>query len=816
MQLPDFPVTPFLPQICDEVKHHSQVIVVAAPGAGKTTLLPLALLDALPGRILLLEPRRIACRAAAARIAELRGEKVGQTVGYAVRGESCQSERTRLLAVTPGVLLALLQEDPSLDGIGCVVFDEFHERQMQVDLGLTLTLASRQAFETRLKIIVMSATLDTGKIAPFLDAKVCSIPGKLFPVAVDHREASNDVRDVPKTCARAILQTFAETEGNLLVFLPGAGEIEQTSAMLAPHFADRAEILPLYGTLDFAAQNRVFAHSAKRRIILATNLAESSITVPGVECVIDSGWAKHLRFDPGAGLSFLEARRISRHSADQRAGRAGRLGPGKAIRLYSVNDELHFPADTAPEILECDLAPLALELAAWGVRVDDVAWLDAPPKANFVVATQLLKNLGALDDAGVITELGRAMAKMPVHPRLAAMILKAQKLHLGATACRIAALLEERDRAELFSGCDLRERIEMLRQSPKKCANSQKLYEKLRQSCHVNSNDFEPQACGQLVACAFPEWVACRRAAQSAEYILAESGGARLFDPGDGVASEFLAIARLDAHGAGKSVIRLAAPISRRELETLFADRIATHHIVELSSDCRATGFAVTKLGAIVLDKKNEVASPLELTSAILAEALRRGIALPPADDRKAAQLLERVRFAHARESDTYPDWNIQAWQRLLQDPATAMLFGKVRDFAELTKLAWFPLMRTLLGESAFQQLERDYPAEFRTPAGATHPIDYAHENPQCSVKIQELYGQSVHPTVGKMKLPLRLELLSPGNRPVQITCDLPGFWRGSWEIVRKEMKSRYPKHLWAEDPLAATATFRTVKPKKA
>ncbi len=816
MKFPDFPVKAFLPQICEKVKIQDQLIVVAAPGAGKTTLLPPALLEVVSGKILLVEPRRIASRAAAARIAEIVGEKPGYHIGYAVRGENCQSPDTRLLVVTPGVLLALLHEDPSLEGIDCVIFDEFHERQMQVDLALTLTLASRQAFESKLKLVVMSATLDTNRLAPFLDAEVLSIPGKVFPVAVTHTAASGDVRDIPLECARAVLKIFPETSGDILVFLPGAGEITRTLEMLATPLQDQAEILPLHGTLDFAAQKRVFAPGKMRRVILATNLAESSITVPGIECVIDSGWEKHLRFDPGAGLSFLETQRISRHSAEQRAGRAGRLAPGKAIRLYSVNDELHFPGDTKPEILECDLAPLALEIAAWGARVDELLWLDAPDTANFAVATRLLQNLGALDEKERITPLGCAMAQTPVHPRLAAMILKAQKLRLGATACRIAALLEERDNACLFRTCDLRERVEMLQKTPKKLAQAQNLYEKLRQSCRISSDDFAPESCGELVAFAFPEWVARRRAPQSAEYILAESGGARLFDPGDAVSSEFLAIARLDAHSAGKSVIRLAAPISRESVEKLFADRIATHHLVELSPDCRATGFAVTKLGSIVLNKKPESAAPYALTSAILAEAIRRGIALPPADDKKATQLLERVRFAHTRESDAYPDWGENIWQKILQQEETAMLLGKVRDLAELAKQPWFNVMRQMLGETTFQQLERAYPAEFRTAAGATHPIDYTHETPQCSVKIQELYGQDVHPTVGKMKLPLRLELLSPAGRPVQITCDLPGFWRGSWEAVRREMKSRYPKHLWAEDPLAEKATFRTVKPKKA
>ncbi|MCQ2378064.1 MAG: ATP-dependent helicase HrpB [Victivallaceae bacterium] len=815
MPLPELPITPFLPQLRAAAKNSSQLVVVAAPGAGKTTLLPLALLDDFEGLIYLVEPRRIAVRAAAARLAELAGECPGETIGYAVRGESRRGKTTKLLVVTPGVLLAALQEDPSLANVGAILFDEFHERGVQTDLALTLALASRENFATHLKIVVMSATIDAEKIAGFLHAQVVSVPGRLFPVEIRREAASGNLRELPKETARAVLRILPLTQRDALVFLPGAGEIARTAELLENALHGTAEVIPLHGMLDLAAQNRIFSPSSHRRVILATNIAESSITVPGIDAVIDAGWEKRLRFDPGAGLSFLETRRISRHSAGQRAGRAGRVAPGKVFRLYPAFDEAGFPAGNVPEILECDLAETALAIARFGVRPGELHWLDPPPETNFRVAEKLLESLGALDENRTITPFGNEMAALPVHPRLAAMILDAKKRGAGALGCALAALLEERDAERIGTSADLREKVEIFRRAPEKFGNTGKLYARLLRDCGVSGGISDLDLCGELVGRAFPEWIGRRRDASRTEFLLATSGGARLRDEADGFSAEFLAVARLDGHTAGKSVIRLAAALDPESLETLFPGRIVTRHVVELSADGRATGFVERRFGAIVLERERETVDPALLAGAVIRDALRRGIALPPATDKKANLLLRRICFAYEREGDLYPDWENEKWGDFLASDEAAAAFGNIRTSGDLEKLPWHTLIRNFLGESRFRSLEKLYPAEFRTPAGALHAIDYSDGHPKLSVRIQELFGLNTHPTVGNAKIPLRLELLSPAGRPVQITSDLPGFWRGSWERVRRDMRSRYPKHFWPEDPRIEQATLRTLKPKK-
>ncbi len=800
MNFTDLPVYALLPELLAELDNSDSLILSAAPGAGKTTLVPAALLEHFPGKILLLEPRRVAARAAAERVSAAIGAKVGEQVGYAVRGEQRHSARTRLLSVTPGVLLRQLQDDPWLSDVSAIIFDEFHERHWEADLALAFALYSRRELGKKLKIVIMSATIDTEKIAALLGGKVLSAPGKMFPVTVQY--APPETPEIAKSCARAVARNLASTSGNILVFLPGVGEIERTANYLA-ELPPEIDVVKLHGQLSFAEQNRALEASPRRRVCLATNLAESSITVPGITCVIDSGWEKYLRFAPHAGLTYLESRRISRHSADQRAGRAGRTAPGVAIRLFAERDFAALAADNPPEITECDLLPLALELAAWGAKAGELTWLDAPDALRLTSAQAELAELGACTTSGEITALGRQISRLGVHPRLGAMLIRAQNLGMGATAAAIAAFLSESAAAP--GSVDLRN---LLAHLPPRVRN---LADKLRAELHIKAEALRLEECGRLLAFAFPRYVAKRRAPGSADFLLAGSGGARLLDAA-GISGDFLAVGRLGGKSGVTAVIQIAAPLDVAELEEDFAAEITTADSVALGADGKVVAARERRLGAIVLGRTPIAPPPEMAVELLLQEAFRRQLALPPPGT-PAEALLTRIRFA-ARSDADFPDWSGEAWQKLLTENLAAF-FPQLRSLDELAKLPWSNFLRHALGESRFAALERFYPAAFRTPAGASHGIDYSGEQPTVRAKLQEFFGVKVHPSVGKNHLPLRLELLSPAGRPVQITGDLPGFWRTSWELVKKEMKSRYPKHLWPDDPANTAPTTRTTKPRQ-
>ncbi|MCQ2379339.1 MAG: ATP-dependent helicase HrpB [Victivallaceae bacterium] len=798
----DLPVLGKLPEIGRKLKERGAIVVTASPGAGKTTLIPEHLLDIANGIVLLMEPRRLAARAAACRIAELRGETVGKTIGYAVRGESRRSPETRLLAVTPGVLLNMLQDNPLLDGIGAVVLDEFHERQCEADVALALLSDAKRNLRPDLLLTIMSATLDSGAVAAFIGADVIDIPGRLYPLEIRRGRGSSDVRDCPRHVALAVKEILGESRGDILAFLPGTREISTAAAMLSE--CD-AEIIELHGGLTVERQNQALRRNpnAKRRIVLSTNVAESSLTVPGITTVVDSGWEKRPRYNPGAGLSFLEPQRISMHSATQRSGRAARCGEGLAIRLYCKDDERGFPVGNRPEISDCDLAPLRLQVAAWGTIPEKLQWLTAPPVATLKAAEELLVKIGALDDRRMITGLGLEMARLPVHPRLAAMLIRSKEAGFGGTACDIAAILEERRKPDAV---DLRLALnEMRRRRGETAKTAARLREQI--GCHGHDDE----AAGLAVAFAFPEWIARRRTAYGTDFLMAGSGGAKTADPGDLVGCDFIAVAAVDGRGSGESIIRMAAPLDFSDIEDNFPEMFESQSSVEISDSGRAVGWNETRFGAIVVERKQITADPSVLAAALVEDAIRRRIDLPTAGTPGAA-LLDRVRYAFADDPERYPDWSDKKWPDMLRQAIP--LLGECRSRADLLGVRWDAVLLGMMPVETFRELEKDYPGSFKTPAGAVHRIDYSGERPTISAKVQELFGTAVHPTAGRNRTPLRIELLSPAGRPIQVTSDLPGFWRNGWAAVRKEMRSRYPKHIWPENPLDSAPTTRTVKRK--
>ncbi len=809
----DLPVRQCLPELIATLRSNSGAVLAAAPGAGKTTLVPPALLEAFEGGIILLEPRRVAVRAAARRIASLLGEPVGKRVGYIVRGETRTAPSNRLTVMTPGVLLRRLQSDPELNGTVLVIFDEFHERSLEADLNLAFTLDVREYLRPDLKLLIMSATLEGARIAEFLGGvPIIDAPGRQFPVEIRYSDGGLDrYRPAPET-ARATAKLFQESDGDLLIFLPGTGEIEECAKLLAGMLPDSALLLKLHGSLDAAEQDRALAPppAGKRKVVLATNVAESSITIDGITGVVDSGLERRLRFDPAAGIPSLEIGPISKASATQRSGRAGRNRPGVAVRLWNAFEEQTRPERTLPEILEADLAGFTLETAAWGASAESLRWLDAPPTPALTEARKLLKQLGALDSGEQLTPRGRELARLPIHPRLGAMLLEAKSSQILSLGCEIAALLEERDAFRGFSGADLRERLRRMRSNPSAFRNQSVIKRQLLDLMHGRDEACDVEQTGILLAIAFPDWIGKARSRHGRNYHLSSGSGAILAEGDDLCAEEFLAVGRLSGTSGREPVIRLAAPVDPETLTAHFGDRMEQIDRVEFDPDKeRAFARNELRLGALVLSSKTQDRiSGGALAEAVLVAAVARNLELPPREAKAACQLFERVAFARKQETENYPDWS---WNFTAQ---AAPYLENIRSFSDLRKLDWLTLLRNLLGYTLLHELDANYPEAFTTPAGAKHRIDYANEIPTLSAKAQEFYGVKIHPTVGRKRIPLRVELLSPAQRPIQVTTDLPGFWRGNWPLVQKEMKSAYPKHIWPDDPAEATATLRSIKRK--
>ncbi len=777
----------FLPirQIADSfhqtLEQSDRLVVAASPGAGKSTVVPHWAAQALAGRIIVLEPRRIAARMAAARINELTGQS--DYAGFMVRGEERVTKQTRIVFITEGILTHIMQDDPELTGVTAVIFDEFHERSLNCDLNIALALDIQKNLRPDLKIIVMSATMDLARVSAFLgDCPVLESPGKLFPLTVRHEEEQVALSDLYKICLRRISQALRESTGDLLVFLPGLREIDDLAKLLT---YDNVEILKLHGNLSAAEQQRAVSRRDQRKIILSTNVAESSITIDGVTAVVDSGLERKLEFDPGCGMPQLKLGPISQASAAQRAGRAGRTAPGTVYRLWTIFEHQQRPAAIAPEILSADLTNFRLEVARWGASCTDLCFPDPPPPGNLAAAEQSLIELDAFDRDLHLTAIGRKLAKLPVHPKIGAMLLKAAELNLTSLGCEIAGILEERDRFQDFSSADLDLRIMEMRQKPGKFQQQIIIRDQLLRmmGCRYQACDFT--YAGLLTAFAWPEWIGRQRAFHSRDYQLVSGRGAVLPPDDDLGAHEFLSVCRLS--GDVKAQIRLAAR---------FDEAWITQHFLYLLKETREVVFdeskkavearRLTMLGNLVLKSAPYRPEPGEITDALFAAAAKTAQALLP-----EIPFWERLSFAARNEPETYPLWDRQ----MLLDFARNYL-PAAKSFADIANLDWRTVLANELGSGRLQQLDRDYPEKYRN-----FKIDYSGETPQISLRVQELYGVNVHPTVGRKRIALKLELLSPARRPVQITSDLPRFWAENWKYVQKEMKSRYPKHDWPDRP---------------
>jgi ATP-dependent helicase HrpB len=833
--LPPLPIDAVLPELLGALRGGANAVLVAEPGAGKTTRVPLALLEEpwlADQRIVMLEPRRLAARSAAAFMAALLGEPVGRTVGYRVRGDTRVSVATRIEVVTEGVLTRMLQTDPSLEGIGLVIFDEFHERSLHADLGLALCLHAQTLFESGLRLLVMSATLEAEPVAALLGgAPVVRSAGRAYPVETRYRpkriaqgapgRLENDVAGV---VAEALHE---EPVGDVLVFLPGAAEIRRTETLLAQANADgRLLIAPLHGSLPQEAQDRALrpCRDGRRKVVLATSIAETSLTVEGVRIVVDCGLMRVSRYSPRTGMSRLETMPVPIASADQRRGRAGRLGPGVCYRLWSEEEERQLPPHRTPEMLDADLASLALELAVWGVRdPGELAWMTPPPQAAFASASELLAELGARDAAGAVTAHGRRMAELGAEPRLAHMGLSAAAAGHGALACELAALLGERDLLRGAPGgadADLRLRVEALQAwrrggaraaavDPAAASRIAADADAWRRALGVSAEQpVDANATGCVLALAYPDRVGQARG--GGKFTLSGGRGAALPGEQSLARSPYIVVAELDDQGT-ESRIRLAAPVTLADLEQALSDRIEDTAVVAWEPAAQAVqARRRTRLGALTLKEAPLAAPPPEQVLEALLDGIRaEGLGLLPWT-KAAQQLRERIAFLH-RADPQWPDVSDEALLAALPDWLGPHATGSRADLQRL------PVASALEGLLSWEQrtrLEREAPTHVTVPSGSRIPVDYSDpEQPVLAVRLQELFGWTETPRIAGGRVPLTMHLLSPAHRPVQVTRDLASFWRTTYFEVKKDLKGRYPKHYWPDDPLQAAPTNR-VKPR--
>ena len=805
----------------------------APPGAGKTTVIPLALIDEpwIAGRrIVLLEPRRVAARAAAQRMSSVLGEAVGTTVGFRTRTETRVSARTRVEVVTEGVLTRRLQRDPTLEDTALVIFDEFHERSLAGDLGVALTLHSRALVRDDLRILVMSATLDTASVARLLgDATVITTAGRVFAVETRHAPP-RDVRAVEPAVAATVRRSLAAGEGDVLVFLPGAPEIHRTHDLLSRELPQDVDLVPLHGGLTSNEQDAAIAPpiAGRRRVVLATSIAETSVTIPGVRVVIDAGLARRPRFSPRTGMTRLETVRVSRATADQRRGRAGRTAPGVCYRLWDEHEEL--VPSALPEIVEADLASLALDLAAAGIRdPSELEWIDPPTAGSFDAARELIFEMGLVTADGRLTLEGEHASALPLHPRLAHMIVRARHPASLATACDIAAILGERDflRSDgTGADPDIRLRLEILDAARRRVgfpapagytvqhAIVQRVLReayRLARTARTTPGDRSSSeiGVGALLAAAYPDRVGVARRGERGRYVL-RSGTEAMIDSSTLLAGEeFVVVADLD----GKrpvSRVYLGAPIDRQAVETLFASQITVSRTVEWSSrDEAVIARAHRRLGAIVLEERDVRADPTEVAKALMDALIDRGIL----DNAALRVQLSRIELAHRVRPDR---WLLVSMDSLRETADEWLLphFVGMHRLSDVENLDWSAALLSRFDGRQRKDLDDLTPTHLSVPTGSQIRIDYSDPAaPALAVRIQELFGLRETPRVGGGAVPLTLHLLSPANRPVQVTRDLAGFWRNSYFDVRKDLRGRYPRHPWPDDPLTATPTKR-VKPK--
>ncbi len=817
---PVLPIEPRLPEIADALAEHDTLILSAEPGAGKSTMVPLAFLDAQfigDGRIILLEPRRIAARAAAARMAELLGEKVGGRVGYRTGTDTVCGRNTRIEVVTEAILTRMIQHDPELPGVALIIFDEFHERNIHADLGLALALDVRANLRPELRLLIMSATLDVPALQRLIpDAVQIHVPGRVFPVQTVYSNEMPDAR-LEKRMAFTIKNAVAHFPGSVLAFLPGEGEIHAVKSLLEEpgYLPADVEVMELYGSMPAAAQDKVLTppEPGVRRVVLSTAIAETSLTVPGVRIVVDSGLARVSRFSPGSGMDRLETVRESLAGAEQRRGRAGRLEEGVCIRLWSEVEERGFPPQTVPEIFEADLCPLALELVRWGIRTPaeavNLPLPDQPPKSNLVQAYELLADLDVITGNGTFTEHGRKIASLPVHPRLAHAVLASGS---PADALWFAAVLSEHGNIRCPSA-DFSLLLHAARNDSVK-----KTAEKLRSALKLEHAARFPEKhadAALFLAMAFPDRIAKRRPGSLTDYVLANGMSAVLEESDPLANSEFLAVAETGTF-RGKTRIRAAAPLAENDLPHIPGHRIRERFEANWDASARCVRCEkIRALGSIVLSRSQVIDPPSDVLKAAFLDGIRKSGFGALNLSKSELAFRQRVTFLHRHGVEGYPDLSEEGLMANLEDWLGDYVEGFKR-LDDLKKLDMRAIMEASVSTRAVLAMRELAPERLEVPSGSAIRIDYSDPvQPQASVRLQELFGMKNTPKLAGGKVPLLMDILSPAMRTVQKTANLESFWKESYFLVRKDMRGRYPKHDWPEDPATAIAHRGVKKPVK-
>jgi ATP-dependent helicase HrpB len=820
MDFPPLPIDAALPGLTAALRENNAAVLVAPPGAGKTTRVPLVLAGeewVKARRILVLEPRRLAARAAAERMAQTLGERVGETVGLRVRFGSKISRKTRIEIVTEGIFTRLILDDPMLDGVAAVLFDEFHERSLDADLGLALARDVQQGLREDLRLLVMSATIDGARVASLLGgAPLIESEGRAF--AVDTRYVGRDARGIEPQMADTIVRAMRADNGSLLAFLPGAAEIRRTQGLLENRTDPSTDVVALFGALAGDEQDRAIvpALPGRRKIVLATSIAETSITIEGVRIVVDSGLARVPRYEPDVGVTRLETVRVSRAAADQRRGRAGRTEPGICYRLWDEPQTAALEPFARPEILAADLSSFALDLAAWGS--ENLSFLDPPPRPAITEAKALLAELGAIDGDGRITETGRHLRRLPLPPRLARMVIDAAAEGAAKTAAEIAVLIGERGLGG--DDVDLRERLNSLRRDrSRRSGDARAMAQRWAEIANPRSlpGGVEEFSVGALLALAYPERIAKNRGAAAGAFLLVNGRGATITPASPLSREPFLAVAEL-VGAAAQGRILLAAPITLAEIEARFADRIEPRQEIAFdAASMSLRGRKSRRLGAIMLSDRPMPVEPTDETAKILTDGFAStGIDRLPWT-KSLKQWRDRIMFLRASDGDesgSWPDLSDAVLAKTASEWLAPMLVAKTA-LGDITANEFEAALSNLLPWPLKHRLDAEAPTHFEAPTGSHVPIDYEAEGgPKIAIRVQELFGLARHPAIAGGKIPLVIELLSPAHRPVQTTRDLPGFWRGSYAAVRTEMRGRYPKHPWPDDPIAAPPT-RRAKPRK-
>ncbi len=834
MSSASYPIDHILPELKDTLRQNPSVVVHAPPGAGKTTRVPLALLDSFPGRIVMLEPRRIAATSAARWMARCLNEEVGDTVGYTIRFESKVSSRTRIEVVTEGILTRRVQSDPGLDGISLVIFDEFHERSIHADLALALCLDIRKSLREDLKIIVMSATLDCAPVAALLgNAPVIASSGKAFPVEERYLQPAPGL--LHARTAAAVRTAMRETDGDILVFLPGAAEIRACAGELHQTLnlvEERLSLHPLYSDLPFDEQERaILPLKDRQKIVIATNIAETSLTIEGVYVVVDGGMTRRLKYDPATGMNRLITMPVSRAAAEQRKGRAGRLGPGVCYRLYAAHDLQSRPPFAPPEILDTDLSSLALELAAWGVTAPSLlTWLDPPPVPAWNAAMRLLRDLGAVDDHGSITKRGRTMSLVPVHPRLSRLLVRATELGHAHVGADLAAILSERDVArkgpDRTREPDLAERLELLRSwrrtrqaAPLTDPSALRAVE--RTSSHLlrllggtrergGEGTVDHDLISRLLLSAFPDRISKRRQEGGNRYVMAGGRGMVLSPDSHLINSRFIIAVTTDAGERAEGFVHIAAAVTEEMIRSELPGAIESRRLVEWNSgEGRITSAVQEQFGELLLSRKQFAADDRDAVP-LLCEAIRNTPGLIVFSTEALCFMAREQLMRRVFPEEGWPDLSEE---RLRARPEEWLLhwLGGVRTAQHLRTLNLLPALAALLNSQQRRLMDERAPRTISVPSGSRIAIDYTSgEQPVLAVKLQEMFGLSDTPTIANGRIKLLLHLLSPAQRPVQITQDLKAFWGTGYQLVKKDLKGRYPKHPWPDDPWNAVPTKRT------